>query len=75
MYAGLAQLVARLHARLQSALADQRLADPVATLDHAQAIGVAVGNEDAEGEGDGHLTTKYGWIHSGQWYVLAMAFR
>ena len=52
-HAGLAQLVAPLHLG-QRARQDQRLAGPVGALDDAQTVGVAVGDEDAEGEGGAH---------------------
>jgi hypothetical protein len=50
----LPQLVALFHPGQEGARKDQRLADPVGALDNAQAIGVAVGDEDAEGEGATH---------------------
>jgi hypothetical protein len=56
----LPQLVALLDLGQQGAREDQRLADPVGALDNAQAVGVAVGDEDAEGEGVAHRQFRNG---------------
>ena len=50
VHLGLRQLGPRLHLRQQRTRKHQRLADPVELVDDAQAVGVAVGDEDAEGE-------------------------
>jgi hypothetical protein len=51
----LRQLGPGLDLRQQRAREHQRLADPVGLIDDAQTVGVAVGDEDAEGEGGLHL--------------------
>lgn len=57
--AGLRQLRPRLHLRQQRPREHQRLADPVGFFDDAQPVGVAVGNEDAEGERDAHSPPRF----------------
>ena len=59
LHPGLRQLGPRLDLRQQRTRKHQRLADPVGLVDDAQAVGVAVGDEDAEGEG-GH------WAHTNE---------
>ena len=49
--AGLCQLGPGLDLRQQRTREHQRLADPVGLIDDAQAVGVAAGDEDAEGKG------------------------
>ena len=50
VHPGMRQLGAGLDLRQQRTRKHQRLADPVGLVDDAQAVGVAVGYEDAEGE-------------------------
>ena len=52
LVAGLRQLGSCLELRQQRTRKHQRLADPVGLVDDVQAVEVAVGYEDAEGEGD-----------------------
>jgi hypothetical protein len=60
VHPGLRQLGPRLDLWQQRAREHQRLADPVGFLNDAQAVGVAVGDEDAEGEWRAHrgITSK-----------------
>ena len=51
VHPGLRQLGPGLDLRQQRTREHQRLADPVGLVDDAQAVGVAVGDEDTEGEG------------------------
>jgi len=51
VHPGLRQLGPGLDLRQQRTREHQRLADPVGLVDDAQTVGVAVGDEDAEGEG------------------------
>jgi hypothetical protein len=55
VHPGLRQLGPGLDLRQQRTREHQRLADPVGLIDDAQTVGVAVGDEDAEGEGGLHL--------------------
>lgn len=55
VHPGLRQLEPGLDLRQQRTREHQRLADPVGLVDDAQAVGVAVGDEDAEGERGLHL--------------------
>ena len=54
IHPGLRELGPRLDLRQQRAREQQRLADPVGLVNDTQAVGVAVGDEDAEGEGGLH---------------------
>lgn len=51
VHPGLRQLGPGLDLRQQRTREHQRLADPVGLIDDAQAVGVAAGDEDAEGKG------------------------
>ena len=52
VHPGLRQFGPGLDLRQQRTRKHQRLADPVGLVDDAQAVGIAVGDEDTEGEGD-----------------------
>ena len=61
LHAGLLQLGPIGHAGLRPSRTrkHQRTAHPVGPLDDAQTIGVAVGDEDTEGEGGLHIASSY----------------
>ncbi|MBK9573940.1 MAG: hypothetical protein IPO43_15000 [Rhodoferax sp.] len=58
VHPGLRQLGPGLDLRQQRTREHQSFADPVGLVDDAQAVGVAVGDEDAEGERGFHLHIK-----------------